>query len=99
VGEYLCDKVSLYYAAEPNDNNRNYAYLRGSVLKGLYSSWVKTEVIWMDPGGEQALGEGCLRAVAQARVAYHLGAGQVANLDGLASTTVSSRFLQVYNKD
>ena len=57
------------------------------MLRGIYSPYVKGEVIRMNPTDEASLLEAMITALGQAREAYELGVGVVANLDGLASTT------------
>ncbi len=86
ISEYATTKLSLYHSSEPNENMRSYAYLRNQMLVGIYSGYIKSEVIRIDPQDEQALIEAMITAMGQARKAYQMGAGVVPNLDGLAST-------------
>ena len=92
ITEYLATKFALYILAEPEPANRNFAYLRTEVLKGICSKHVKAEVIRMNPQDEGALQNACVQAVGQAREAYSLGCGIVSNLDGLAGTTIPNRY-------
>ena len=93
ISDYLSDKLALYYSAEPVFANRNFTYLRSHILKGIYAKWIQTQVILANPLTEDALTEACMTAVGQAREAYHLGTGVVGSLDGIASTTFTSRHL------
>ena len=90
ISDYINDKIALFHSAEPNAGQHNFPYLRSHILKGIYCNWVKAEVIRIDPTDEQTISNAAARAVGQAREAYELGAGIVANLDGLASTTVTN---------
>jgi len=94
VTEYLADKFALYNAAEPDPGNRNFPHLRQQTLVGLHSNWVKQEVIRANPQDEGTLQNACVAAVGQAREAYQLGCGIVSNLDGLAGTTITSKYSQ-----
>ena len=87
ISEYATTKLALYHSSEPNPAVRSYAYLRSEMLRGIYSPYVKGEVIRMNPTDEASLLEAMITALGQAREAYELGVGVVANLDGLASTT------------
>ena len=99
ISDYINDKIALFHSAEPAAGQHNFPYLRSHILKGIYCSWVKAEVIRIDPKDEQAISNAAARAVGQAREAYELGAGIVPNLDGLASTTVISGYLQAPTMD
>ena len=94
ITEYISMKIALYHASEPVAGNRNYVYLRGHVIKGIYSQFVKGQIILRSPANEEELRTACMSAVGQAREAYHLGAGLVSNLDGLASTSMREKYLQ-----
>ena len=98
VTEYLGSKWALYQGSLVAGAERNFAYLRSEVLKGLYSPFVKAEVIRADPQDEAALQEAAIRAVGQGRESYHLRTGAVTSLDGLASTTLSNHLLQHRNE-
>ena len=98
VTEYLGSKWALYQGSLVAGADRNFAYLRSEVLKGLYSPFVKAEVIRADPQDEAALQEAAIRAVGQGRESYHLRTGAVTSLDGLASTTLSNHLLQHRNE-
>ena len=87
ISEYGTTKLALYHSAEPNEEARSFAYLRSEMLRGIYSGYVKNEVIRMNPTDEAQLLETMITALGQAREAYQLGVGVVPNLDGLASTT------------
>lgn len=87
ISEYGTTKLALYHSAEPNEAARSFAYLRSEMLRGIYSGYVKNEVIRMNPQDEAQLLETMITALGQAREAYQLGVGVVPNLDGLASTT------------
>ena len=87
ISEYATTKLSLYHSAEPNQAARSYAYLRSEMLRGIFSGYVKNEVIRMNPLDEATLLEAMVTCLGQAREAYQLGVGVVPNLDGLASTT------------
>ena len=87
ISEYGTTKLALYHSAEPNEEARSFAYLRSEMLRGIYSGYVKNEVIRMNPTDEAQLLEAMITALGQAREAYQLGVGVVPNLDGLASTT------------
>ena len=93
ITEYATTKLALYHAAEPDHTHRSFAYLRSNMLRGIYSGWIKGEVIRMDPQDEAQLIETMTTALGRARESYHIGAGMVPNLDGLASsykTTMST---------
>ena len=87
ISEYATTKLALYHSSEPNQAARSYSYLRSEMLQGIYSGYVKNEVIRMNPTGEAGLLDAMITALGQAREAYQLGVGVVPNLDGLASTT------------
>ena len=87
ISEYGTTKLALYHSAEPTEAARSFAYLRSEMLRGIYSGYVKNEVIRMNPTDEAQLLEAMITALGQAREAYQLGVGVVPNLDGLASTT------------
>ena len=87
ISEYATTKMALYHAVEPNEGARSYAYLRSEMLRGIYSPYVKNEVIRANPVDEAGLIEAMITALGQAREAYQFGCGVVPNLDGLASTT------------
>ena len=87
ISEYGTTKLALYHSAEPSEAARSFAYLRSEMLRGIYSGYVKNEVIRMNPTDEAQLLEAMITALGQAREAYQLGVGVVPNLDGLASTT------------
>jgi hypothetical protein len=93
VSVYLADKFALYYASIPNEAQRNFRDLKEHALKGLRSKYVQNKVIEKEPESEEQLMAVCATAVGQARQGYTLGTGIVPNLDGLASTTLSNRFL------
>ena len=78
ISEYIADKTALY--------------LRNHLLRGVHSNFVKGEVVRADPQDTATLYEACMRVVGQGRESFHLGAGNIANLDGLASTTTISRY-------
>ena len=92
MGEYVSEKIALYHASEPVVRNRNYVYLCQHVLRGVYSSFVKSEVLRAAPENEQTLTTALMTAVGQGREAYEIGAGVVTNLDGLASIRSSQRY-------
>ena len=87
ISEYATTKLALYHSSEPNEDARSFAYLRSEMLRGIYSGYVKNEVIRMNPTTEAGLIDAMITALGQAREAYQLGVGVVPNLDGLASTT------------
>ena len=87
ISEYATTKLALYHSSEPNQTARSYSYLRSEMLRGIYSGYVKNEVIRMSPTDEAGLLDAMITALGQAREAYQLGVGVVPNLDGLASTT------------
>ena len=87
ISEYSSTKLSLYHAAEPNQEARSFAYLRNEMLQGIYSGYVKHEVIKMGAKDPAELLEHMVTALGQARESYQLGVGVIPNLDGLASTT------------
>ena len=87
ISEYGTTKLALYHSAEPDQGARSFSYLRNEMLRGIFSGYIKNEVIRMNPQDEANLLEAMITALGQAREAYQLGVGVVANLDGLASTT------------
>lgn len=94
ITEYLADKYGLYNMSVANMAERNFAYLRQMTLAGIYSNWVKAEVIRANPMNEDALQNACVTAVGQARETYSLGCNVVPNLDGLAGTSIPNRYAQ-----
>ena len=72
--------------------------MRSQFLKGIYSPFVKKHVISKEPTTEQQLVDHAMTAVGIARENYSLNTGEVASLDGLASTTLSNKYLIAYNE-
>ena len=63
MGEYISKKITLYHASEPRIGNRNYVYLCQHVFCGVYSSFVKSEVICAAPADKEALTTALMTAV------------------------------------
>ena len=87
ISDYATTKLALYHAAEPDAARRSYQYFRNETIKGVYSNYIKDEVIRLAPNDEQALLEALQTAMGRARESYTLGCGTVTSLDGLASTS------------
>ena len=94
ITEYMGDKMGLYNMSVGDPAERNFPYLRQMLLAGIYSNWVKAEVIRANPQTEDALQNACITAVGQARETYSLGCNVVPNLDGLAGTSIPNRYGQ-----
>ena len=90
--EYISKKIALYHASDPRMGNRDCIYLRQHMLKGIYSSFLKGEVIHAAPADEQALTTALMTAVGQGQEAYKIGPGFVTSLDGLASMTINNQY-------
>ena len=84
---YLTDKRSLYYHALPNEAARSFNYFKNEVLKGIYAPYVRQKIIETDPATEDALQTCIMDAVGKGRCLYYDKCGQIADLDGLMSTT------------
>ncbi len=87
ISDYATTKLALYHAAETDVARRSYQYFRNEVIKGVYSNYIKDEVIRLAPTDEQGLLEALQTAMGRARESYTLGCGTVTSLDGLASTS------------
>ena len=70
VSQYASTKLALYHASEPVSNRHSYAYFRSHALKGIYSGYIKNEVICLNPVDEQALWQAMTTAMSQASEAY-----------------------------
>ena len=84
---YLTDKRSLYYHALPNEAARSFNYFKNKVLKGIYAPYVRQKIIETDPATDEALQTCIMDAVGKGRCLYYDKCGQIADLDGLMSTT------------
>ena len=84
---YLTDKRSLYYHALPNEAARSFNYFKNEVLKGIYAPYVRQKIIETDPATDDALQTCIMDAVGKGRCLYYDKCGQIADLDGLMSTT------------
>ena len=87
ISEYATTKLSLYHSAEPEQARRSYLYFRNEVIKGIYSPYIKDEILRISPNDEQSLLDAMMTAMGRARESYSLGCGSVISLDGLASTS------------
>ena len=86
-GDYCLRKLAMYSATEPNPAMRSFQYLRSNILKGLYSSVVRSRVVDLNPTTDAELLNAVLRASGEAKEKYMLHCEDVTTLDGLASTT------------
>ena len=84
---YLSEKIALYYHSEPDEDRRSFQYLKKEVLNGIYSSYVKKQIIEKNPGTEAELETVITDAVGKGRELYFHKAGVLTDLDGLMSTT------------
>jgi len=84
---YLTDKRSLYYHVLPNEAARSFNYFKNEVLKGIYAPYVRQKIIETDPATDEALQTCIMDAVGKGRCLYYDKCGQIADLDGLMSTT------------
>ena len=86
-GDYILRKLAMYNATEPDAQLRSFQYLRSNILKGLYSSVVRSRVVDLNPSNDAELINAVSRAAGEAKEKYLLRCEDVTSLDGLASTT------------
>ena len=86
---YLTDKRSHYYHALPNEAARSFNYFKNKVLKGIYAPYVRQKIIDTDPATDEALQTCITDAVGKGRCLYYDKCGQITDLDGLMSTTMT----------
>ena len=84
---YLSEKIALYYHSEPDAARRSFQYLKKEVLAGVYSGYVRKQIIEKAPTTEAELEAVITNAVGMGREIYFHKAGVLTDLDGLMSTT------------
>lgn len=84
---YLTEKRMLYYHALPHEAARSFNYFKNEVLKGIYAPYVRQRIVETDPATDEALQTCIVDAVGKGRCMYYEKCGQIADLDGLMSTT------------
>ena len=94
IGSYLSEKMSLYRNYTPVGgvvDQNTWNYFRREALSGIYSKTVMQKLIEKSPANFQELQQQALETVGNIREAFSMGANNVANLDGLASSTSYSQ--------
>ena len=84
---YLSEKIALYYHSEPDAARRSFQYLKKEVLAGVYSGYVRKQIIEKQPTTEAELETVITNAVGMGRELFFHKTGMLTDLDGLMSTT------------
>ena len=88
ISVYLTKKMALFRSFNPEAiQAQTWSYFRRETLSGVYSKTVMQKMIERSLANFEEMQTMALDVVSNIREAYALGAQNVANMDGLASTT------------